>query len=73
MPLTDGSADTQSITASEGTPLLSDRAGEGAHQPVGDAAGSAPGIDRGEVSTLDGEPFVDVSSNEIITELEPER
>lgn len=61
--------------ASEGTPLLSDRAGEGAHQPVGDAANAsrAPHGERGEVSTLDGDDFVDLGSNAIITELEPER
>ena len=58
--------------ASEGTPLLSDRAGEGAHQPVGDAS-RAPHGERGEVSTLDGDDFVDLGSNAIITELEPER
>lgn len=73
MPLTDGTSDKQPITASEGTPLLSDRADEGAHQLVGDASGSDPSVERGEVSTLDGEDFVDLGSNEIIKELEPER
>lgn len=73
VPLTDGTVDKQPITASEGTPLLSDRADEGAHQLVGDASGSDPSVERGEISTLDGEDFVDLGSNEIIKELEPER
>ena len=60
-----GAAERKPIAASEGTPLLDDRAGEGAHQPVGDA--------QGEVSTLDGDDFVDLGSNAIISELEPER
>ena len=87
VPLTDGSegvtdgpatgtADRKPIAASEGTPLLSDRAGERAHQPVGDAGDAsraAPSGQRGEVSTLDGDDFVDLGSNAIINELEPER
>lgn len=86
VPLTDGSegtdmaaqgtAERKLIASSEGTPLLSDRAGERAHQPVGDAGdapGATPNGERGEVSTLDGEDFVDLGSNAIIEELEPER
>lgn len=81
VPLTDGSegatdmtsAAKKPIAASEGTPLLSDRAGERAHQPVGDASGAHPNGARGEVSTLDGDDFVDLGSNAIISELEPER
>ena len=75
VPLTDGSegtdvpvtaaAERKPIAASEGTPLLSDRAGGRAHQPVGDAPG--------EVSMLDQDDFVDLGSNAILNELEPER
>lgn len=74
-PLT-ASAARQPTAASEGTPLLSDRAGERAHQPVGDAGGASgahPNEARGEASTLDGDDFVDLGSNAIISELEPER
>lgn len=67
-----GTAKQTPAAASEGTPLLSDRAGEQAHQPVGDA-GNAPHGEVREVSTLDGDDFVDLGSNAIITELEPER
>ena len=87
VPLTDGSegatdklstsrADRKPNAASEGTPLLSDRAGERAHQPVGDAGNAVRAAisgERGEVSTLDGDDFVDLGGNAIINELEPER
>lgn len=63
--------DTPPLAASEGTPLLADRAGEKAHQPVGD--GPQDGGGRGEVSTLDGDDFVDLGDNAIISELEPDR
>ena len=66
-----GSSDKKPLAASEGTPLLADRAGERAHQPVGDTPREGGG-DRGEVSTL-GEDFVDLGDNAIISELEPER
>lgn len=70
---TQGAASRQPTAASEGTPLLSDRADEKVHQPVGGASGMAPSAERGEVSTLDGDDFVDLGSNAIIEELEPER
>ncbi|DBB17996.1 hypothetical protein WJX82_010310 [Trebouxia sp. C0006] len=66
-----GGSDKKPLAASEGTPLLADRAGERAHQPVGDTPREGGG-DRGEVSTL-GEDFVDLGDNAIISELEPER
>jgi len=70
---TTGISNKKPLAASEGTPLLADRAGEQAHQPVGDAPRGAEGGDRGEVSTLDGDDFVDLGDNAIISELEPER
>lgn len=48
-------------------------AGEQAHQAVGDAPNGVAGGERGEVSTLDGDDFVDLGDNAIINELEPER
>ena len=77
-----GKVSTRPPAASEGTPLLADRAGDTAHKPVGDApraAGDGPrqvesvGRDKVETSTLDGEEFVDLGQNAIIEELEPER
>ena len=77
-----GRVSTRPPAASEGTPLLADRAGDTAHKPVGDApraAGDGPrqvdsvGGDKVETSTLDGEDFVDLGQNGIIQELEPER
>ena len=46
--------------------------GEKEHQPVGNAAPGAF-VERTEKSTLDGDDFVDLGSNAIIAELEPER
>ena len=64
---------TRLPAASEGTPLLADRAGDQAHKPVGDAPRAARDGPRVETSTLDGEDFVDLGQNAIIQELEPER
>ena len=62
----------KAVGASEGTPLLADRAWAKELQPVGGAA-SGINTDKTEKSTLDGEDFVDLGNNAIIAELEPER